>query len=95
MASQNNSITMFAIMLISDIIGYWKYIEWLTIKVTTLQQHMLFSLLLKNTLFEQEAVNITLYLSWITFLWFTRYCPVLEMIFWNRVALIGTSLGNM
>lgn len=42
---------------------------------------MLFSLLLKNTLFEQEAVNIIVYLSWIIFLWFTSYCPVLEMIF--------------
>lgn len=49
--------------------------------MTTLQQHMLFGLLLKNTLFEQEAVNIMANLSWITFLWFTRYCPVLEMIF--------------
>lgn len=81
MTAQNSNIVMFAIMLISDIIGYWKYIERLTIKVTTLQQPMLFSLLLKNTLFEQEVVNIVVYLSWITFLWFTRYCPVLEMIF--------------
>lgn len=41
MSAQNSNIAMFAIMLISDIIGYSKYIEWLTIKMTTLQQHTL------------------------------------------------------